>query len=188
MAGMLAGLILAPTGWRELIIVAIATTAFWFTPPEIRRLNEFTFAPLKEIAWIFLGIFGTMIPVLDYMERHAASLGLHSDTQFFWITGILSAVLDNAPAYLTSLAAALGLHGLSIGRAGDLARFLAANDRTLVAISLGATCIGNGPNLLVKAITEHARVPTPTFFGYIFKFALPVLVPIFLLVSFLFFR
>jgi Na+/H+ antiporter NhaD/arsenite permease-like protein len=194
MAAMLATLILIPGGWRELLILVIAVIAYRFTAPEIRRLNEFTFAPLKEIAWIFLGIFGTMIPVLDYMERHATDLGLHSDTQFFWITGALSAVLDNAPAYLTFLAGALGLNGLSIENAGDIGRFLATNDNALVAISLGATCfgaltyIGNGPNLLVKAITEHARVPTPTFFGYIFKFALPVLVPIFVLISFLFFR
>ena len=194
MAGMLAALILVPGGWRELFIAAIAVTAYWFTDPAIRRLNEFTFAPLKEIAWIFLGIFGTMIPVLDYMERHAGDLGLQSDAQFFWITGMLSAVLDNAPAYLTFLAGALGLQGLSIEKTGDIARFIAASDHSLVAISLGATFfgaltyIGNGPNLLVKAITEHARVPTPTFFGYIFKFAVPVLIPIFLLISFLFFR
>jgi Na+/H+ antiporter NhaD/arsenite permease-like protein len=194
MAGMLASLILVPTGWRELFMVAIAFAAYWFTAPEIRRLNEFTFAPLKEIAWIFLGIFGTMIPVLDYMERHARDLGLNSDAQFFWITGLLSAILDNAPAFLTFLAGALGLHGLSIDSAADIARFITASGHSLAAISLGATFfgaltyIGNGPNLLVKAITEHARVPTPSFFGYIFKFALPVLIPIFLLISFLFFR
>jgi Na+/H+ antiporter NhaD/arsenite permease-like protein len=194
MAAMLTTLILAPAGWRELLIIAIATTAYCFTTPEIRRLNEFTFAPLKEIAWIFLGIFGTMIPVLDYMERHARDFGLHSDLHFFWITGMLSAVLDNAPAYLTFFAGALGLHGLSIDNTGDVARFIAANDRSLVAISLGATFfgaltyIGNAPNLLVAAITQHARVPTPTFFGFILKFALPTLIPVFALVAFLFFR
>jgi Na+/H+ antiporter NhaD/arsenite permease-like protein len=194
MAAMLITLILAPAGWRELLIIATATTAYWFTSPGIRRLNEFTFTPLKEIAWIFLGIFGTMIPVLDYMERHARGLRLHSELQFFWITGTLSAVLDNAPAYLTFVAGALGLHGLSIDKTGDVARFIAANDRSLVAISLGATFfgaltyIGNAPNLLVAAITQHARVPTPTFFAYILKFALPSLIPIFTLIGFLFFR
>jgi Na+/H+ antiporter NhaD/arsenite permease-like protein len=194
MAATLITLILLPAGWRELLIVVIAVIAYSFSAPEIRRLNEFTFAPLKEIAWIFLGIFGTMIPVVDYMQRHAGDLGLRSDTQFFWITGMLSAVLDNAPAYLTFLAGALGLQQLSVEKAGHFARFIASEDHSLVAISLGATFfgaltyIGNGPNLLVKAITEHARVPTPTFFGYIFKFALPVLIPIFLLVSILFFR
>ena len=194
MAAMLVCLVLLPSGWRELFIAAIATTAFWFTPPEVRRLNEFTFAPLKEIAWIFLGIFGTMIPVLDYMERHAADLGVQSDTQFFWITGALSALLDNAPAYLTFLAGALGLHGLSIDDARQISEFIARHDHSLVAISLGATCfgaltyIGNGPNLLVKAVVEHAGVKTPGFFGYIFKFALPILIPIFVIVSFVFFR
>jgi len=87
-----------------------------------------------------------------------------------------------------------GLQQLSVEKAGDIARFIAGNDHSLVAISLGATFFGaltyidNEPNLLVKAITEHARVPTPTFFGHVFKFALPVLIPIFLLVSILFFR
>jgi Na+/H+ antiporter NhaD/arsenite permease-like protein len=194
MAGMLASLILAPPVWREFSILAIAATAYFFTGAEVRRLNEFTFAPLKEIAWIFLGIFGTMMPVLDYMERHAANLGLRSDTQFFWTTGVLSAVLDNAPAYLTSLAAALGLHGLSIENNGEVAQFIAGDDHSLVAISLGATFfgaltyIGNGPNLLVKAIADHAGIKTPGFFDYIFRFALPILIPIFALVSFLFFR
>jgi len=172
----------------------IASAAYWFTAPEVRRLNEFTFAPLKEIAWIFLGIFGTMIPVLDYMERHAADLGLRSDAQFFWITGTLSAVLDNAPAYLTFFAGALGLHGLSIDDPRQLSEFIARHDHSLVAISLGAaffgalTYIGNGPNLLVKAVAEHAHVNAPGFFGFLFKFAVPILIPIFILISLLFFR
>jgi Na+/H+ antiporter NhaD/arsenite permease-like protein len=128
------------------------------------------------------------------MEIHAGDLGLRSDLQFYWGTGVLSALLDNAPTYLTFLAGALGLHGLSMENARDMSAFLAAHDHQLVAISLGATCfgaltyIGNGPNLLVKAIAEHANVKTPTFFGYVFKFALPALVPIFVLISILFFR
>ena len=194
MAAMLVCLIVLPSGWRELFIAVIATAAYWFTPPEIRRRNEFSFVPLKEIAWIFLGIFATMIPVLDYMERHAADLGVRSDAQFFWTTGALSALLDNAPAYLTFVAGALGLHGLSIDDARQVSEFIAQHDHSLVAISLGATCfgaltyIGNGPNLLVKAVAEHAGVKTPGFFGYIFKFALPILIPIFIAVSLLFFR
>lgn len=194
MAVMLGCLIVVPAIWRELFIAVIATAAYWFTPPEIRQRNEFSFAPLKEIAWIFFGIFGTMIPVLDYMERHAADLGLRSDAQFFWTTGALSALLDNAPAYLTFLAAALGLHGLNLNETRHVSEFIARHDHSLIAISLGATCfgaltyIGNGPNLLVKAVAEHAGVKTPGFFGYIFKFALPILIPIFALVCLLFFR
>jgi Na+/H+ antiporter NhaD/arsenite permease-like protein len=194
MGALLACLIILPTGWREFFVVVIAIAAYWFTAPEIRQRNEFSFGPLKEIAWIFVGIFATMIPVLDYMERHAADLGLRSDAQFFWTTGLLSAVLDNAPAYLTFFAGALGLHGLRIEDAGQVAEFIARHDHSLVAISLGATCfgaltyIGNGPNLLVKAIADHAGIRTPGFFGYILKFALPILLPILALVSFLFFR
>jgi Na+/H+ antiporter NhaD/arsenite permease-like protein len=187
-------LIILPPGWRELFIVMIAGASYWFTPAEIRQRNEFSFAPLKEIAWIFLGIFGTMMPVLDYMERHAATLGLRSDAQFYWTTGALSAVLDNAPAYLTFLAAGFGLHGLSVDRPADIADFIARHDHSLIAISLGATCfgaltyIGNSPNLLVKAMADHAGAKPPGFFGFIFKFALPILLPILALVSFLFFR
>lgn len=194
MVAMLGCLIVAPAGWRELFISVIAAASYWFAAPEIRERNQFSFAPLREIAWIFLGIFGTMMPVLDYMERHAADLGVRSDLQFYWTTGALSAVLDNAPAYLTFLAGAMGLHGWSIDDATHVAAFLAAHDHALIAISLGATCfgaltyIGNGPNLLVKAIVDHAGMKTPGFFGYIFKFALPVLLPIFILISLLFFR
>ena len=194
MGAMLVCLIFLPAGWRELFIVLIAAAAYWLTAPEIRQRNEFSFAPLKEIAWIFLGIFGTMIPVLDYMERHAGDLGLRSDFQFYWTTGALSAVLDNAPAYLTFFAGALGLHDLRIEDARQVALFIAQHDHSLIAISLGATFfgaltyIGNGPNLLVKAIADHAGVQTPGFLGYIFKFALPILLPILALVSFLFFR
>lgn len=191
---LLTALMTAPAGWRELIMTAIAFAAYFVTPRQIHRANEFSFVPVKEVAWIFLGIFGTMIPVLDYMEIHAADLGLRSDLQFYWGTGVLSALLDNAPTYLTFLAGALGLHGLSMENAHDMSAFIAAHDHQLVAVSLGATCfgalsyIGNGPNLLVKAIAEHANVKTPSFFGYVFRFALPVLVPIFVLISILFFR
>jgi len=194
MAAMLACLTFAPRGWRELLIAVIATAAYRFTAAEIRQRNEFSFTPLREIAWIFLGIFGTMIPVLDYMERHAGDLGVRSDLQFYWATGELSALLDNAPAYLTFLAGAMGLHGWSIDDPQHLSEFIARHDHSLIAISLGATCfgaltyIGNGPNLLVKAIVEHAGIKAPGFFGYLFKFALPVLIPIFVLVSLLFFR
>jgi Na+/H+ antiporter NhaD/arsenite permease-like protein len=194
MGALLACLIILPGGWREFFVVVIAIAAYFFTAPEIRQRNEFSFGPLQEIAWIFVGIFGTLIPVLDYMERHAADLGLRSDAQFFWTTGLLSAVLDNAPAYLTFFAGALGLHGFRIENSGQVVEFIARHDHSLVAISLGATFfgaltyIGNGPNLLVKAIADHAGIKTPGFFGYIFKFALPILLPIFALISFLFFR
>jgi len=102
-------------------------------------------------------------------------------------------VLDNAPTYLAFFAAALGLHGLDINDPSHVSRFLSEGGHELIAISLGAaffgalTYIGNAPNLLIKAIAEHARVPTPSFVSYICKFALPVLIPIFALIAILFF-
>lgn len=191
--GILIALIVIPRGFREGVVIILAITSYLTTSARSRQANDFSFLPIKEVAWLFLGIFGTMIPVLDYVELHAGHLGLNSDLQFYWASGVLSALLDNAPTYLTVLAGAFGLHGLDMNKAQDMTDFIAHHDHSLVAISLGATCfgaltyIGNGPNLLVKAISEHAKVPTPTFFSYAAKFAIPVLVPIFVLISFLFF-
>jgi Na+/H+ antiporter NhaD/arsenite permease-like protein len=190
---ILAALVAVPAGWREPLVVLTALGSYLGTPQRIRDANDFTFAPLREVGWLFLGIFGTMIPVLEFMERTAGPLELNSDLAFFWATGLLSALLDNAPTYLAFLAAALGRYGLNINDLSHVARLVSKNGRELVAISLGATFfgaltyIGNAPNLLVKAIAEHARAPTPSFIDYIWKFALPVLVPVFALLSILFF-
>jgi Na+/H+ antiporter NhaD/arsenite permease-like protein len=190
---ILAAVIAVPAGWREPLVTLTTLGSYLGTPERIRDENNFTFAPLREIGWLFLGIFGTMIPVLEFMEGTAGSLGLNSDLAFFWATGLLSALLDNAPTYLAFFAAALGRCGLNINDASHVARFLSENGRELIAISLGATFfgtltyIGNAPNLLVKTIAEHARVPTPNFIGYIWKFAFPILLPVFALLSILFF-
>jgi Na+/H+ antiporter NhaD/arsenite permease-like protein len=190
---LLGALVVVPSGWREPLMVLTAVGSYLGTPKRIRDSNNFTFAPLKEVGWLFLGIFGTMIPVLEYMELSAGTLGLNSDRAFFWATGLLSGLLDNAPTYLAFFAAALGLHGLDMNDPSHIAKFLSENGRALIAISLGAsffgalTYIGNAPNLLVKTIAEHARVPAPTFLTYFWKFALPILIPIFALISILFF-
>ncbi len=190
---LLAALIAVPAGWREPIVVLIALGSYLGTPKRIRAANDFTFAPLKEVVWLFLGIFGTMIPVLHYMASSAAKLGLNTPAEFFWASGIFSALLDNAPAYLAFFSAALGLHGLTLDDPTHVATFLSSNGRELVAVSLGTTFfgaltyIGNSPNLLVKTVAQHARVATPNFIDYIWKFAIPILLPIFALVSFLFF-
>lgn len=190
---LLGTLVAIPEGWREPLMVLIALGSYVATSKRIREANSFTFAPLKEVGWLFLGIFGTMIPVLEYMERSAGNLGLNSDAAFYWATGLLSGVLDNAPTYLAFFAAALGLHNLDINEPSHISRFLSGGGHELIATSLGAaffgalTYIGNAPNLLIKAIAEQARMPTPTFVGYIWKFALPILIPIFALISILFF-
>lgn len=190
---LLGALIGLPPIWREAVMVGATAVAFFGTPRRVHAANAFSFHPVIEVAWIFLGIFGTMIPVLDYMKLHAGDLGLRTDLHFYWATGVLSALLDNAPTYLTFLAGALGLYHLDLNSASDVATFVREHDQHLVAISLGATSfgaltyIGNGPNLLVKAIAEHAQMRTPSFFGFIFKWAAPVLLPIFALVTLLFF-
>ena len=121
---MLGALIAVPTGWREPLMILTAVGSYLATPRRIREANSFTFAPLKEVGWLFLGIFGTMIPVLEYMERSAGKLGLNSDLAFYWATGLLSGLLDNAPTYLAFFAAALGLHGLDINDSSHIARFI----------------------------------------------------------------
>ncbi|PYK74404.1 MAG: sodium:proton antiporter [Verrucomicrobia bacterium] len=191
---LLAALIAVRPGWREPLMALIALGSYFATPQRIREANNFTLAPLKEVGWLFLGIFGTMIPVLEFMERSAGKLGLDSDLTFFWASGFLSALLDNAPTYLAFFASALGLHGYDVNDSSHVVRFISENGRELIAISLGATFfgaltyIGNAPNLFVKTIAEHARVPTPSFVCYIWKFAMPILIPIFVVISILFFR
>ena len=134
-----------------------------------------------------------MVPALDYLEIHSKQLGLSSEMGFFWLTGLLSAALDNAPTYLTFLATAMGLHDLSLNDPAHVRQLVATHDHELIAISLGAvffgamTYIGNGPNFMVKAIAAHAKVKVPGFFGYLLSYALPILLPLFILISMLFF-
>jgi Na+/H+ antiporter NhaD/arsenite permease-like protein len=191
---ILAALIALPAGWREIVLVVTALGSFLTTPSRIRKIHNFSFEPLTEVAWLFLGIFGTMIPVLQFMEQSAEKLALHTGARFFWATGLLSALLDNAPTYLAFFATALGVHHLDINESADIAAYLSRSGGELVAISLGAaffgalSYIGNAPNLLVKTMAEHSGARTPTFLDYIWKFALPVMVPVLGLISFLFFR
>lgn len=191
---ILGAMIMIPVGWREPLVVLTALASYLGTPERIRESNNFSFLPLKEVAWLFFGIFGTMIPVLAFMEQSAGELGLRTAFGFYWAAGLLSAVLDNAPTYLAFFAAVLGLHGLDLKDTARVTAFVTTvNGRELAAVSLGATFfgaltyIGNAPNLLIKSIAEDLRVPTPSFIGYICKFALPILIPIFGLVSIAFF-
>ena len=194
MAVVLFAIIVLPEGIREMAMIAAAAASYFTTQKRVHEANHFNIGPIKEVGWIFLGIFATMKPVLDFMSLHAAELGLRSDAQFYWGSGLLSGVLDNAPTYLTFLAAACGLEHLNLDSAQDMHTFIAQHDHYLIAISLGSTCfgaltyIGNGPNLMVKAICEQANVRTPHFFGYIFKYTAPVLIPVFIFVSWLFFH
>lgn len=171
--------------WREILMGAATAAAYWRTPRRVLAENDFTFKPIQEVAIIFAGIFATMVPALDWLEHNASQLGVKTPGAFYWGTGTLSSFLDNAPTYLNFLTAAFGLFGLSVDNPAHMERFLVEQWRFVQAVSLGAvffgacTYIGNGPNFMVKSIAEQAGIPTPSFFGYIFRFTLPVLVPIF---------
>ena len=182
-----------PGGLREGIMVLAAAASYKLTPAGVHHANDFTFGPIKEVGWLFIGIFATMVPVLDYLQLHSTALGIDTEMKFFWLTGLLSGVLDNAPTYLTFAAAAFGRFGLHLDNPAHVTQFLAGHGRHLIAISTGAvffgslTYIGNGPNLMVKSIAEHAKVHTPNFFYYVLRYSLPILIPIFTIVSLLFF-
>jgi Na+/H+ antiporter NhaD/arsenite permease-like protein len=205
-----------PAMLREVLMWGAAIASYYTTKPEVHKKNEFNFLPIQEVAILFAGIFATMIPALDWLELNSQQLGIVSTGQYFWGTGILSSVLDNAPTYLNFLSAAFGLHGASVDNLQhmrvmlDMATpeslglpnplqpgaFAITPDtwRYVQAISLGAvffgacTYIGNGPNFMVKSIAEQSHVQMPSFFGYVVKYTIPVLIPIFIIVWYFFFR
>lgn len=174
-----------PSPWRELVLVALTLVSLRFTPRALRVANGFTLHPIIEVAVLFAGIFLAMVPALEILRARGGELGLQHPWQFFWVTGLLSSLLDNAPTYVSFLALAQGL--------GLPAEVVGVPHRLLEAIAVGAvfmganSYIGNGPNFMVKAIAEQSGVRTPHFFGYMLMAAL-VLWPLFLLVTLLFFR
>ena len=188
LAVTLCGLAL-PFGWREAVLLAAAGVSWRWTPPHIHEANHFDFAPLKEVAWLFAGIFLTMLPALELLGAQSETFGLHTPMQFFFWTGVLSGVLDNAPTYLAFLSAAFGVAGLDLP--ADMPAFLSGHAPLLRAISLGAvffgamTYIGNGPNLMVKKIADQQRIATPSFLEYLAFYSIPLLLPLFGLVGLL---
>lgn len=171
---------------RECVIIMMSIFSLLFTPNLLRVSNNFTWEPIKEVAYLFLGIFITMVPCLLFLETNASHLGINSTSQFYFYSGALSSFLDNTPTAVTFHSLALGL-GVTSGN-------LVANipEEFLKAISVGSvffgamTYIGNGPNFMVKAVAEENNIKMPDFFSYIFKFSLIVLLPIYILVDLLF--
>jgi Na+/H+ antiporter NhaD/arsenite permease-like protein len=185
LAGVVLAVALLGAPWRELAIVALAGLSLRLTPKPIRQANAFTSYPIVEVAVLFFGIFLTMIPALELLRLRGSELGVREPWQFFWATGLLSSFLDNAPTYLTFLALGQGL-----GLARDV---VGVPEMVLVAISVGSVAmgansyIGNAPNFMVKAIAEEAGVKMPSFFGYM-AYSGAVLIPLFVIVTVLFFR
>lgn len=179
---------------RETIMAAAAGGSYLMTQRHFRQVHEkngFDFHPVKEVVVLFAGIFATMMPALDWLNAHARDL-LGADPRpglFYWGAGGVSAVLDNAPTYLGFLNALKGVEGTA-----DMSGILQGVVACVLAISIGAvffgaaTYIGNGPNFMVKAVADRQQAPAPTFFGYILKFTLPVLLPVLAVVWLIFFR
>ena len=202
---------------RDLLIILMGMLSLKFTPWALREVNGFTWFPIKQVGYIFAGIFMTIVPALAILKAgENGSLAVvvraaKNEASFFWITGILSSFLDNAPTYLTFFTSALGKLGLeedtirqalrlSADQWGNLKQAgvavdpekIALFEKYLKAISVGAvfmganTYIGNAPNFMVKAIAEENEIKMPSFFGYML-YSLVILIPLFILTTFLFF-
>jgi Na+/H+ antiporter NhaD/arsenite permease-like protein len=180
---------------RDATFVAVVFASLALTKAKYREANGFSWGPIKEVAVLFAGIFTTMIPVLAMLRAGKDGAfaplvalvsnpdGTANDVAYFWLTGALSSFLDNAPTYLVFFEAA----------GGDAERLMAEGALTLAAISCGAvfmganSYIGNAPNFMVYAIARNAGVRMPSFFGYM-AWSGAVLIPVFILATFVFFR
>ena len=184
----------SPIGLREIIQFSVVLLAIKTSDKEILKYNEFDIEPIREVAFLFVGIFATMIPALQLISHEANVLGDKLTVgMFFWSTGLLSGVLDNAPTYLNFLSAAMGKFGLNINVASEVKEFMNIDVIFLQAISVAAvffgsmTYIGNGPTFMVKSIVERAGIKMPSFFAYVYRYSLPILIPVFILVWLVFY-
>jgi Na+/H+ antiporter NhaD/arsenite permease-like protein len=185
---------------RELIMLSVAYLSFKLADKKAIEGNDFNFEPIREVAFIFIGIFGTMMPALELVGNFAQSpqgSALITHNTLYWGTGILSGFLDNAPTYLNFLAAAMGSDGANINniehvvhyaRGGYPSSILDLKAISIAAVFFGAmTYIGNGPNFMVKSIAEQIGIKMPSFFGYIIRYSIPILLPLLILVWLIFF-
>jgi len=174
---------------RDVALVGVTLLSWFLTPAGIHKANAFSWEPLAEVIKLFFGIFMTVIPVVAILDAGLSGAmaplialvdqaGHPQNAMYFWLSGGLSAFLDNAPTYLV-------FFHMAGGEASVLTSTFA---RTLEAISLGAvfmgamTYIGNAPNFMVKAIAERHKIKMPSFFGYM-AWSLGILLPLFILLS-----
>ena len=179
---------------RDILLLLLTYVSWQQTPQSIRKANEYTWFPIVEVAKLFAGIFITIIPAISILkagDKGALAAIIQSvsnesgpvNYMYFWLTGILSSFLDNAPTYLVFFNTA----------GGDPTLLMTDYYNTLLAISAGAvfmganTYIGNAPNFMVKSISESSGIEMPSFFGFLVKYSLPILFPIFFIVSIVFF-
>lgn len=183
-----------PNLLRDILLLFLTYLSWIFTSKPVREANQFTWFPIQEVAKLFAGIFITIIPAIAILRagtNGALSAVINSVTSnaepinymYFWSTGILSSFLDNAPTYLVFFNTA----------GGNAIELMGPLHHTLLAISAGAvfmganTYIGNAPNFMVKSIAEEQNISMPSFFGYMLKYSIPILIPLYILVTFIFF-
>ncbi|MHB9147467.1 MAG: sodium:proton antiporter [Candidatus Amoebophilus sp.] len=181
---------------RELLLLLLAWFSYRYASRIALQSNAFSFAPIKEVVLIFVGIFGTMMPALTLISNFAqseAGINLITHNSLYWGAGIFSSVLDNAPTYLNFVAASMASQGADILQPSEVYQYamgqgfansiLRLKSISVAAVFFGAmTYIGNGPNFMVKSIAEQLGVRMPAFFNYIVYFAIPFLLPILFLV------
>ena len=177
---------------RELLMLGLVVVSVKATPRGVREHNNFNYTAIGEVAALFIGIFIAMQVPVEYLNARGAELGVDEPWKFFWATGLLSSFLDNAPTYVVFFETAKAIPAQAGAAMVTLADGGAIDEGFLVAISLGAvfmgamTYIGNGPNFMVKSIAEQSGVRMPSFFGFMIKYSVPILIPVFGLVTLLF--
>ena len=167
---------------REYVFILIIAGSWLTTKKEVRVKNNYSWTPILEVACVFLGIFATMTPALEFLSQNKEAIGefIKQPWQYVYATGLLSSFLDNAPT-------AMVFNEMATPEGASFAL-----DPFLKAISMGAvffgamTYIGNGPNFMVKSIAEQEGVKMPSFFGYMIKFSLIILLPIYIIVQLIF--
>ncbi|MEQ8626639.1 sodium:proton antiporter [Ekhidna sp.] len=185
---------------REIIMLLAALGSYQFSDLQAIQGNEFSFEPIREVAFLFIGIFFTMMPALELVSEFAQSPQgekLISPSTLYWGTGVLSGFLDNAPTYVNFLTASMASVGADVNKIQEVIAFANNEYResllSLMAISLGAvffgafTYIGNGPNFMVKSIAEQVGIKMPSFFSYIIKYSIPILLPMLIIIWLIFF-
>ncbi|MBI5182035.1 MAG: sodium:proton antiporter [Nitrospirae bacterium] len=185
---------------RDGLLILMAILSIIFTKRKVREDNAFTWSPIEEVAILFIGIFLTMLPCLKMLQAGPKGelafiiATVREPAHYFWITGALSSFLDNAPTYLTFLNTALGAFYPGVPETEAVQMLIKEHPHYLKAISAGAvfygavTYIGNAPNFMVRSIAEEAGTEMPSFFGYMIKYSLPVLISVFIIITLIFFR
>jgi len=191
--------------WLREVVMVVLAIASWLLDQRFearrtdasvkspRERNAFTFAAIIEVGVLFAGIFVTMLPAICYLKAHGGEFGVDQPWQFFWLSGGLSSFLDNAPTYVTYFALGQGLAAEKAMCAASGACVEGVPVAILAAISCGAvfmganSYIGNAPNFMVRSIAEEAGTPMPSFFGYMFLYSMTILIPVFAIVTFVFF-